>query len=193
MEKLTLEQKIEAFLTIGSGYGRGYGRGDGSGDGSGDIKEFGGHKVYIIDSVPTCIEQVHGNYAVGFTFQYFVKTKCFIAREDYYFAHGETLHKAVNSAHDKAMENKPLEERIADTVAKYPDPTSDIPNSELFSLHHILTGSCEFGRRQFCERHSINLNGAMTMCHFIDITCNDYGKDAILQLADKYGYKPKKQ
>ena len=175
----------------GYGYGSGYGSGDGDGSGSGyGIEQFDGHKLYIIDGVPTAITAVHGNYAQGFTIKNnSIKVPCYIARVDNSFAHGETLRQALEDATAKAMQAKPLGERIADTVKAHPDPTEIIPNAELFTLHNILTGSCEFGRRQFCEMNGIDLEGAMTMCQFMTITSNDYGNAAIRQLADAYGFK----
>ena len=212
-----LEDKIKAFLSVGrgdgsgdgsgygsgdgrgygsdygsgdgSGYGSGDGRGDGSGDGSGDgIQVFDGHKVYVIDGIPTCIEQVHGNYAVGFVFPYYSEKKCYIARFDNSFAHGATLLQAVEDATDKALRAKPLEERIADTVKAHPDPNEIIPNAELFKLHNVLTGSCEFGRRQFCDQHGVSLDDAMTMCRFMELTVNAYGGETIRQLAEAYNF-----
>ena len=215
MEELTLEEKIQAFLSTGSGDGSGdgsgygsgcgdgygsgcgygsgsgcsYGYGCGYGDGDGSIKEFEGHKVYDIDGVPTCIEHVNGRCAIGFTFTCFVKTRCFIAKVDGRFGHGENLHKAFDAAYAKAMEDKPLEDRIAETVKQFPDPKSPIQNDTLFTLHHVLTGSCEFGRRQFCEQRGISLDGTMTMEDFIATTINAYGGGAIRQLAEAYGIK----
>ena len=201
----SLKDKIEKFLEIGYGDGSGSGSGDGSGYGSGDgsgsgygsgygsgdgsgIEEFDGHKLYNIDGVPTAINSVHGNYAQGFTVKYnSIKVPCYIARVDNSFAHGETLRQALEDATAKAMQAKPLEERIADTVKAHPDPTEIIPNTELFKLHNVLTGSCEFGRKQFCEQHCISLDDAMTMCRFMELTADAYGGYAIRQLADAYG------
>ena len=174
-----LEDKIKRFLEIGSG--------DGSGDGSG-IEEFDGYKLYDIDNVPTAITAVHGNYAQGFTIKNnSVKVPCYIARVDNSFAHGDTLRQAIEDATAKALQAKPLEERIADTVMAHPDPNEIIPNTELFMLHNVLTGSCEFGRKQFCEQHGISLDDAMTMCRFMELTADAYGGEAIRQLADAYG------
>ena len=191
----SLDEKIKRFLEIGYGDGYGDGSGDGSGYGDGyGISEINGLKLYNVDDVPTAIIAVHGNYAQGYTVkQNAILVPCYIARVDNCFAHGETLHQALEDATAKALQSKPLKERIADTVKKHPEATDIIPNKELFTLHNVLTGSCEFGRRQFCERHGISLDGAMTMCDFIDITSNDYGRDAIMQLAKAYGYKPNKQ
>ena len=191
-----LEDKIKRFLEIGSGDGDGYGSGDGSGYGSGygygygdGIEEFDGYKLYDIDDVPTAITAVHGNYAKGFTIEYnSIKVPCYIARVDNSFAHGETLRQALEDATAKALRTKTLEERVADTVKAHPDPNEIIPNTELFKLHNILTGSCEFGRKQFCERHGICLDDAMTMCRFMELTADAYGGEAIRQLAKAYNF-----
>lgn len=202
MEKLV--EKIEAFLSLsigcgdGMGYGSGYGRGDGSGDGSGygsgygsgcGIYVFDGHKVYNVDGIPTCIEQVHGNYAIGFTFPDFSRKKCYIAKVDNCFAHGDTLRDAVNDATAKALKAKPVEERIKEVVKLHPYPTVPVSNKELFELHNTLTGSCEFGRMQFCKQHGISLDDSMTMADFCKITANEYGEKVIRQLAEAYGLK----
>ena len=171
----------------GSGYGDGSGSGDGDGYGSG-IEEFDGYKLYDIDKVPTAITAVHGNYAQGFTIKdNSIKVPCYIARVDTSFAHGGTLRQALEDATAKALLAKPLGERIADTVKAHPDPNEIIPNTELFKLHNVITGSCEFGRKQFCEQHGISLDDAMTMCRFIELTADAYGVEAIRQLADAYG------
>ena len=184
----------------GSGYGYGYGYGDGSGDGDGDgdgsgygygdgIEEFDGHKLHDVDGVPTAITAVKGNYAQGFTIKNnSIKVPCYIARVDNSFAHGETLRQALEDATAKALQAKPLEERIADTVKAHQDPNEIIPNTELFKLHNVLTGSCEFGRKHFCEQHGISLDDAMTMCRFMELTANAYGGEAIRQLAKAYNF-----
>ena len=137
--------------------------------------------------MPTCITHVNGRCAFGFTIKdNSVKVPCFIARVENFFAHGKNLHKAFEAAYDKAMETISVEERVAKVVKKHPDPTAEIPNKELFNLHHFLTGSCEFGRRQFCEHHGIDLEGSMTMEDFCKITSNDYGREEIALLAAEY-------
>lgn len=152
------------------------------------MDEFDGHKLHNIDGVPTAITGVFGNYAQGFTIKNnSIKVICFIARVNNSFAHGETLRKAVEDASRKALQSKPIEERIQDTVKKYPDPLQPIQNSELFSLHNILTGSCEFGRKQFCDQYGISLDDSMTMKQFITLTINDFGGDNIELLAEAYG------
>ena len=173
----------------GSGYGFGYGYGDGSGSGSGyGILEFDGWKGYNIDGVETFIQAVFGDYARGFTIRdNSIKVPCYIARVGNSYAHGTTLAEARREAEEKDLEERPLEARIYMVKEKYPTANSVAKNSELFRLHHVLTGSCTFGRLQFFERHGISMDGEMTMRHFCEITKDEYGGQAVRALAKEYG------
>ena len=177
----------------GSGYGYGYGSGDGYGDGYGDgdgsgdgVKEFAGHKVYDIDRVPTLIFAVKGDAARGAMLRRDMTLKdCWIAKRGNFFAHGDTLHEAVEAVEAKWRENRPLDERIAEFVKTH--PALDEEYGDLFEWHHILTGSCEFGRRQWCEEHGYKPTDSITLRAFFEQTKNDYGRDVIRQVAQKYG------
>lgn len=176
---------------LGSGYGSDYGDGDGSdyGDGSGDgIKSYNGHEVYVIDYLQTIIYSIHGNIAKGATInQDLTLTDCYIAKYEDYFAHGNTAKQAMLDAQAKAYQDKPVEERIAHVVGKYPDVDVPIEHSALFSLHNFLTGSCLFGRQEFAKAHSLDPeHGTMTMREFIHLTKDAFGGDNIRQLADAY-------
>ena len=117
-----MEEVIKKFLSVSDGYGDGYGSGSGSGDGSG-LKKHGEHTVYDIDGVQTLIYSVHGIYAKGAIVNSdLTLTPCFIAKVDDYFAHGETLQKAVADARAKALQNTPVEERIDAFVSLCADP-----------------------------------------------------------------------
>ena len=182
-------ESIERFL--GNGYGNGYGDGNGNGNGDGygyGISEYEGKKVYNIDDVPTIIESIKGDIAKGYTLRNNTQlVECFIAKCGGFFAHGETAKQAMLDARAKYEQNKPLTERIADTIKKYPTLDTIVPNEELYVLHNILTGSCAFGRDEFVRRHGIDVkNGSMTMKDFIDLTRNDYGGSAIVELERKY-------
>ena len=191
-----MEVLIEKFLSVG--YGNGHGYGDGHGNGYGDgyghgygygdgILEIDGHQVYKVDGIPTIIESVHGNYAKGYTLkQNVILVPCYIAKVGDYFAHGATLHEAMADAEAKYNQSLPLEERIKNTIAKYPTLDTIVPNRELFTLHNLLTHSCKFGREQFCANHGISLDDSMTMQEFIDRTRTDYGCDVIIQLERAY-------
>ena len=188
-------EEIERFLAVdespyGSGYGSGssYGDGDGSSDGSGDgsgVIEYNHQKVYKIDGIPTIIDSVHGNYAKGKILKDdLTLTECFVAKCGNFFAHGETLKQALSDASEKYNENKPLEERIAEFNETYPDNDAPIDGNELFSWHHILTGSCLFGRKNFCSSKGLDVNAKYTVREFISLTENAFGSDVIKQLKE---------
>ena len=168
-----------------SGYGYGYGSGDSDGNGDG-VKEFNGRKVYDIDSVLTLIYAVKGDAARGAVLRNDMTLRdCWIAKRGNFFAHGDTLHEAVEAVEAKWMENRPLDERIAEFVKTH--PALDEEYGDLFDWHHILTGSCEFGRRQWCEEHGYKPTDSITLRAFFEQTKNDYGRDVIRRVAKEYG------
>lgn len=184
---------IERFLSVshgsGSGYGDGYGSGYGSGSGYGDgsgIKEINGRKVYDIDNIPTLIYAVKGDAAKGAVLGNDLTLKdCWIAKRGNFFAHGDTLHAAVEAVEAKWLENRPIEETIAEFVRLH--PSLDVAYGDLFEWHHILTGSCEFGRRSWCENHGYKPTDSITLTTFFGQTKNDYGGDVIRMTAKEYG------
>ena len=140
----------------------------------------------MIDNTPTIIESVVSNYAKGcilsddLTFN-----PCYIAKVGDYFAHGETLKQAFEDATSKYSENMPLEDRINLFVEHF---KTDKPYLalEFFKWHNILTGSCEFGRRNFCQERGIDIDkDYLTISDFIRLTENSYGSDAIKLLKEK--------
>ena len=173
----------------GSGYGDGYGSGSGSGSGYGSgsgVKEFNGRKVYDIDSVSTLIYTVRGNVAKGAVLRSEMTLRdCWIARRGNFFAHGDTLHDAVEAVEAKWRDNRPLDDRIAEFLKTHPE--LDEEYGDLFDWHHILTGSCEFGRRQWCEEHGYKPTDSITLRAFFEQTKNDYGRDVIRRVAKEYG------
>ena len=173
----------------GSGYGYGDGYGDGSGYGSGyGIKEYNGQRVYMIDDVPTLIDQVRGDYAKGSILRDDLSLQpCYVARVGNSFAHGDTLHQALADATAKELEDQPIEERIARFVAEFPDPDKAVPFKSLYTWHHVLTGSCTMGRDEFTRSHSLDTAKDYTPRYFIQITAHAYGGEAIRQLAESYG------
>lgn len=171
----------------GDGKGNGYGDGIGNGCGSG-ISEINGYKVYSIDDTPTIITNVRNNLAKGYTIRGNTQlVPCYIAKVGNYFAHGETIHEAMQAATEKHEENRPLEERIADVIKKYATLDTVVPHKELYSLHHVLTGSCKFGRDEFAKAHNLDPNkGEMTMRKFIELTKSTFGGDVIRKLEQTF-------
>ena len=200
-----IEKDIERFLAVGygsgAGYGYGYGSGSGSGSGAGSgagagagdgdgygdgVNEFNGRKVYDIDSVKTLIYAVKGDAARGAVLRSDMTLRdCWIARRGNFFSHGDTLHEAVEAVEAKWRDNRPLDDRIAEFLKTH--PSLDEPYGDLFEWHHILTGSCEFGRRQWCEEHGYKPTDSITLRAFFEQTKNGYGRDVIRQVAKEYG------
>ena len=197
MESVATVEEIRRFLAVpgdgygsGSGYGDGYGSGSGSGDGYGsgygDLRKFEDMDVYYIDDIPCVIRSIHRNIAiVGVVGNDLTLKSAYVAKVGRSFAHGDTPREAVEAATEKDMEDRPLEERIDLFVESHPD--LDTPYGDLFRWHHTLTGSCEFGRKEWCKTHGYQPTDSITVRTFIEQTRNDYGGDAIRELAGRYG------
>ena len=204
--------KVKQFLQIdGSGYGSGdgygdgdgdgYGYGDGSGDGDGDgdgdgsgygsgyggLSEINGHKVHLVDSMPTIFTSIHGNVAKGFILQSdLTMTPCYVVKGNNLFAHGEDLHKAMAALTDKMFDDMPEEDRIAEFIKAHPDKNALYSHKDLYDWHHRLTGSCVAGRNAFAKDHGIDMEGSSTVEYFIELTKNAYGGSIIRRLAEAY-------
>lgn len=189
----------------GFGFGDGYsdGSGDGFGDGgfgfgdggygsgfSKDIKIFNGDKVYLVDDTQTIIRQVRDNVAKGTILNSdLTLTPCYIVKEGSTFAHGETLHKAMEALRDKLYKKMPEEKRIAAFVEEHKAGVK-YPVSDLYDWHHRLTGSCEMGRKQFARDHNIDIeHDKITVEEFIKLTENAYGGETIKKLREAYDQK----
>ena len=180
----SIDDKIKTFLSIGYGYG------DGSGDGYGDgeLKSYNHRRVYYIDEVSTLIDSVRGNIARGCIINKDkTLTPCYIARYGNSFAHGNNIKDAMRDALAKHMQDMPEEERIAEFIKAHPDVSATYPCEDLFRWHNTLTGSCEFGRRQFCKDNDIDLNGSYTVLYFLEITKDAYGGKVIKNIIREYG------
>lgn len=195
----------------GSGYGSEAGNGDGCGHGSvfgnGDgcgsmfsganghghgnstgIKELNGDKVHIIDDMQTIITSVHDNIAQGFIINSDLTLQpCYIVKEQNDFAHGETLHDAFAALQEKLYDDSTEEERIAAFLKKFPNYDTPYSNRDLFTYHHVLTGSCRMGRESFCKDNGINLDDSTTVREFVRLTKDSYGSETIRELPQAYG------
>lgn len=61
------------------------------------------------------------------------------------------------------------------------------PAKLFFDWHNILTGSCEYGRKDFCRVNNIDIeNDMMTVKEFLSLTKNAYGRDIIEKLIQLY-------
>lgn len=183
----------------GSGHGSVFGNGDGrgsmfsgaNGHGHGNstgIKELNGYKVHIIDDMQTMITSVHDNIAQGFIINSDLTLQpCYIVKEQNHFAHGETLHDAFAALQEKLYDDSTEEERIAAFFKKFPNYDTPYPNRDLFTYHHVLTGSCRMGRESFCKDKGINLDDSTTVREFVRLTKDSYGSETIRELPQAYG------
>ena len=171
----------------GNGDGNGYGYGDGSGSGYG-IKNINGHNVYNVDDTPTIFAHIHGNVAKGYILERNVILKpCYIVKGNGYFAHGETLQEAQNALEEKIIDEMDVEEKIELFKEKFPDVNKKYTVKDFYQWHHILTGSCEMGRKSFANSHNIDIdNDMMTIKEFIKLTENAYCGEIIKELKESY-------
>ena len=172
----------------GSGYGSGYGYGDGYGDG---VCMFNSLAVHQIDGVATIITNVKRNIAKGYILNDdLTLTPCYIAKGHNKFAHGETLHKALEDLQSKIFEDMDPEKAIDLFLQEFDDLGKKYPAKAYYVWHNRLTGSCEMGRNLFVTNGGYDLeNDTFTVQEFIDITKNEYGGDIIKELEKKVNKK----
>lgn len=173
----------------GNGYGDGYGKGIGYGSGYGNgIKNINGHNVYNVDDTPTIFTHIHGNVAKGYILERNVILKpCYIVKGNGYFAHGKTLQEAQNALEEKIIDEMDVEEKIKLFKEKFPDVNKKYTVKDFYQWHHILTGSCEMGRKSFANSHNIDIdNDMMTVKEFIKLTENAYCGEVIKELKESY-------
>lgn len=177
----------------GSGSCTGYSYDKDSGSGVGSrvnkgIKELNGDNGCLVDGLQTIIKSVHGNIAQGFILRSdLTLLPCYIVKENNTFAHGVTLHDAFIALQEKLYDDSTEEERIEAFVKKFPDYDTPYSNRDLFTYHHVLTGSCRFGRDSFCKDKGINLDGSTTVREFVSLTKDSYGSETIRKLPHAYG------
>ena len=174
----------------GSGSGYGYSYGDGSGYGYGDgykLIKINGDLVFYIDDTPTIFDHIHENVAKGkiINEDTFQSKECYIVKDNGYFAHGETLGKALADLQEKIFDNMDVDEKINQFRNKFNNKDKYL-GTEFFSWHHILTGSCLAGRNNFIASKNYSLNDTYTVKEFIEICENAYGGEIIKQLKKFY-------
>ena len=171
----------------GSGFGSdsGYGDGDGFGSDSGvdGILQFNSCRVFVVDGIQTAINKVIGNIAKGFMINEDLTTEsCYVAKSGNTFAHGKTIHEAHEALMEKLLEECPVEERIENFLKEF-SGNKKFKVIEFYKWHHILTGSCKFGRDQFAKEHGIDLeNDEFTVKEFVELTKNSYGGEIIKEI-----------
>ena len=171
----------------GEGEGNGYIIGTGYGYGDCDMQALNGNVVDNVDSLPTIITQVSGNFAKGcIVNKDLTLESCYIAKVGNFFAHGKTLKDAVTDAEKKKGKRMSIEGRIKRFVEIFGSLNSEHTGKEYYDWHHILTNSCQMGRDKFCEAHDIDLSKKYTVKYFLDITKNSYGSNIIKLVREAY-------
>jgi len=189
-----MEAKIKRFLAgYGDGDGSGYGDGDGSGYGDGDgyvekLTRLHGSLVYYIDGIPCIFESVHDTWAAVLVINCddFTTKKAVIAKLDGYFAHGETVKESFAAVTEKIMNNMDFDEKKKTFFEKFPSMSEEYQTMDFYSWHHVLTGSCDMGRRMFAREKNIDLDGTMTVKQFFELTNSAYGGERIKELESMY-------
>ena len=155
----------------------------------GDVLHINGELVWDVDGVPTVIRQVRGRFAKGAILHDDLELEpCWIARSGRSFAHGATLAKAERDARVKDLEERPVSERIQEFKTRFPDFDQKVDGETLFSWHGILTGSCEMGRRSWCQDNGLSpKKDKLTVREFCRRTKNAYGGEVIRKLEKAYG------
>lgn len=163
----------------------------GSGKGYGDgIKEINGKEIYMVDNIPTIFKSIRNNIAKGFIVKSDLQFEpCYIVKENNHFAHGDTLKDAFMSLQEKLYDNSTEEERIEAFKKQFPEYDVKYDNMDLFTYHHVLTGSCRMGREAFMSNKGLSLDGKTSVREFVELTKDTYGGDIIKKLPGAYGIK----
>ena len=165
------------LATNGYGCGNSYG-----------LKSINRHAVHIIDNTLTIITSVHNNIAKGFVVRTDLQLiPCYIVRDGDMFAHGETLRNAFDSLQEKLYDDSTEEERIEAFKKKFPEYDVKYSNRDLFTYHHVLTGSCKMGREAFMSNNGLSLDGETSIREFVELTKDSYGGEIIKKLPIVYG------
>lgn len=72
-------------------------------------------------------------------------------------------------------------------VEKFPEYDVKYSNRDLFTYHHILTGSCRIGRETFVVDKGLSLDGKTSVREFVELTKDSYGRKIIKKLPIVYG------
>ena len=165
----------------GSGYGYGYGYGYGSGR---DIKKINGMEVVSIDGVYTVAKRMSRGVLRGFIFKRGLQLEpCVVVKQGTTFAHGKDIREAMNALRDKLYDNMSVDDRIAAFWQEH-NRQDTYTVEDFYRWHHILTGSCDMGRRQFAEQHGLTMDERHTVECFIELTKDAYGGDVIRRLKE---------
>ena len=128
--------------------------------------------IFIVESEKTTkgIKIYSGFNLKGFDKGQFIKNQCYISEKDGFFAHGETIKKAISDVQFKA---------IADQLKKEPIKPETIITDQYY---RIITGACEMGIKSWKQSHNVKAD---------EITAKELLP--ILEKTNAYGYERFKQ
>ena len=141
-------------------------------------------EIYYIDSIPTILYSVKGDFAKGAIVSDDLSlTPCFVMKKDDIYAHGETLHEVHKIVQDKFDKKISVKERINKFKEHFPDFSVKVLAKELFEWHYYLTGSCKLGKLSVVANKNIDLNhDLVSVNEFIEMSRNKFGWDIISML-----------
>ena len=181
----------------GNGYGFGYEHEYRNGDEEGvrfgllsgkgyKIKILNANEVHYVDDIPCIFRSIKGNIAkvtIINQHKYQDEGIVYIAKNDYFFAHGRTIREAVEALNAKYYVSLDIETKISEFKKLFQKGAVDVKT--LHTWHGILTGSCQYGRSQFQKEHGLKNANKLTLNEFIALTQNVYGSHVIEKLKEK--------
>lgn len=175
---------------LGYGYrlGQGYGLGDGYSDGDVQIiKSINGEQVFYLDEVPTIIDHIRNNVAIGRIINEndYLQTKCYIVKQNGQVAHEKTLKDALATLQQKIFASLNTEQRIKEFRKEFNNKSKYL-GKKFFEWHNILTGSCLAGRENFINSRGLSLEKRYSVKEFIAICENAFGGEIIQELKQYY-------
>jgi len=138
-----------------------------------------------VDDIPCIFHSIKGNIAkVTIINQHNYQDEgiAYIAKNDYFFAHGDTIREAVEALNAKYYATLDIETKIAELKKLFQKGAVDVKT--LHTWHGILTGSCKLGRSQFQQEHGLKNANKLTLNEFITLTENAYGREIIKKLKE---------
>ena len=143
--------------------------------------------VFYIDGIPTIIDKIRGNVAkCRMVSEIDFSTKlCYVAKNGKYFAHEETMRRAIESVQNKMYSNLNVEDKIKEFRNKFKNNIK-YSSQTFFKWHNILTGSCEAGRKYFIANNNVDMSKKYTVKEFIRICENSFGGSIIKKLKQYY-------
>lgn len=152
------------------------------------VLTYNGEPVYVVDGIPCVFKTVHDVWAKVDVINRkdFTARTAFIGKCKGFFAHGETLRKALQDAKAKYFRNIDFESKKEELKRLFSrSADKKLPVSILYEWHGILTGSCRFGRDEFMRTHALKDDDRLTLNEFVDLTAAHFGGDKIQKLTEE--------